>query len=634
MFLYVILVSGCHNVDLPNEIENVLQNSGDNEKELLEAISYYKESSDSLKLDALFFLIKNMPKHGAYSDESGNFNESLYNAIDTMNRLDNFNINAVDSIYKTMIQNLRYRPDHTIITADFLINNIENSFYVWENFPWSSDIEFDEFCEYILPYRCSNFPITCHRSPILDRFKYLIEEMPDSASRYFVSTQINNYLIKFWKYSDAVEKYYNPPAFSSILKARRGTCAHEELLKTTIFRSLGIPVAIDFYTSHGWNYILMPEKKSYAFTSFNNPIQNKVPIPNYVPKIFRKMFSVQKSSLAYIENDKSLIPSFFRNPCMLDVTSEYPPFLEKIKIPYNKSTSKDFKYLFLCFADMEHNPNVWVATDWCIKNDSEFAEFNYVKYGLAYLVCGYKQGNLIPVSDAFTIDCDGNIDYRVPEKNSQLSIMLRSKYITKPRIDGFSCRMIDGCFQSSESPLFQNVKDLYRISENPGQKYITVVFEKPQKVKYFRYKSPLFGYCNIAEIELYCNGVNCASEGRLISKTEDLSNAPKAFDNKSITFFESKYPSDGWVGLSFNEYKMIDSIKYLPRTGVNMVEPGKSYKLFYWDEQWISIGIREARNNHIIFENVPDNCLYWLRSIEGGREERVFTFENSKQVWW
>lgn len=34
------------------------------------------------------------------------------------------------------------------------------------------------------------------------------------------------------------------------------------------------------------------------------------------------------------------------------------------------------------------------------------------------------------------------------------------------------------------------------------------------------------------------------------------------------------------------------------------------------------------------YEGVPAGHLYWLRDLTEGVEERIFTYEQGKQVWW
>lgn len=41
--------------------------------------------------------------------------------------------------------------DAKVITATYLIENIDYSFKVWEQRPWGKYISFDDFCEFLLP---------------------------------------------------------------------------------------------------------------------------------------------------------------------------------------------------------------------------------------------------------------------------------------------------------------------------------------------------------------------------------------------------------------------------------------------------------------------------------------------------
>lgn len=52
-----------------------------------------------------------------------------------------------------------------------------------------------------------------------------------------------------------------------------------------------------------------------------------------------------------------------------------------------------------------------------------------------------------------------------------------------------------------------------------------------------------------------------------------------------------------------------------------------------WDEKWISLGRRIAEEFYLDYE-VPRNALLWLRNCTKGVEERIFTIEKGKQVWW
>jgi hypothetical protein len=59
-----------------------------------------------------------------------------------------------------------------------------------------------------------------------------------------------------------------------------------------------------------------------------------------------------------------------------------------------------------------------------------------------------------------------------------------------------------------------------------------------------------------------------------------------------------------------------------------------NYELFYMDDDWISLGVKEATGDSITFDKIPENALLWLRNLDEGKEERIFTLENGKQIWW
>ena len=40
-----------------------------------------------------------------------------------------------------------------VITAEYLIDNIDRAFDNWQKRPWNRSLSFEDFCEYLLPYR-------------------------------------------------------------------------------------------------------------------------------------------------------------------------------------------------------------------------------------------------------------------------------------------------------------------------------------------------------------------------------------------------------------------------------------------------------------------------------------------------
>lgn len=80
----------------------------------------------------------------------------------------------------------------------------------------------------------------------------------------------------------------------------------------------------------------------------------------------------------------------------------------------------------------------------------------------------------------------------------------------------------------------------------------------------------------------------------------------------------------------------MNKLVYLPRSDDNFIKEGELYELFYWDKEWKSLGQQSGSRQlqYLEYDNVPDNALLLLRNLTKGKEERIFTYENGKQIWW
>ena len=66
----------------------------------------------------------------------------------------------------------------------------------------------------------------------------------------------------------------------------------------------------------------------------------------------------------------------------------------------------------------------------------------------------------------------------------------------------------------------------------------------------------------------------------------------------------------------------------------NNIRVGDVYELRYWQDGWQSLSRMRAASDTLVYRDVPVGALLWLHNHSGGREERIFTYEDGKQVWW
>ncbi|NOY89367.1 MAG: transglutaminase domain-containing protein, partial [FCB group bacterium] len=84
--------------------------------------------------------------------------------------------------------------------------------------------------------------------------------------------------------------------------------------------------------------------------------------------------------------------------------------------------------------------------------------------------------------------------------------------------------------------------------------------------------------------------------------------------------------------ISTNPYKRP---KATDSTIKSYLKPEQKYELFYWQDGWQSLGEKVAQKDKpLVFEKVPSDGLYWLVADSSDKEERIFTIDKSKQVWW
>jgi hypothetical protein len=152
--------------------------------------------------------------------------------------------------------------DIEVITSDFLIDNIDLAFNAWREKPWAQHLDFDEFCDWVLPYRVLNEPLQPWRSLMYNELKHLEDSVNFLSDPKEIGLLINNVIAGKFHFS-------NQLGFIPILggvdlwNVHAGLCEQRYVLITMAMRSMGIPVMIDFtfqYPSfpgnHSWTVLL------------------------------------------------------------------------------------------------------------------------------------------------------------------------------------------------------------------------------------------------------------------------------------------------------------------------------------------------------------------------------------------
>ena len=396
------------------KLQQALQLAGENRHELEKVLQHYKE--DSLKLKAAKFLITNMPYHFAREEYlCSPTGEKQY--IDTAAHKDyNYVKKHFDSLqHRGYSERKEIIYDIKKMKASFLIHNIELAFSVREK-PWVNNLSFADFCNYILPYRSQNEPLSNLREAMIKEFMPLLDSAKVETTIQACMV-INEELRKKTKYKETGLSLY--PTIEETHKFGIGRC--EALCNYAIFvmRAVGIPVTI-FQTTwtkmdlgHFWGAVLY-KGSFYDFgPGSDSPYDygKKMATTRYLKpaKVYQQRYDpIEKCDIN--KDDGYITP--LKSPRLHDVTERGNCAVTNISISKDLPSSDAEKQVYLC----AYNYYQWTPIDIGMgKNDSCFFQ-NVVGNNIFIVAEAINSKELKYITAPFVVDSIGNTKKFIPNK--------------------------------------------------------------------------------------------------------------------------------------------------------------------------------------------------------------------------
>ncbi len=417
-----VLSVGCNHQP---SIADVLDSAGPNRSELEAVLSHYKTNDNNpQKLRAAEFLIENMPAHYSYA---GNAIYEYYEyAAGILANKSLSQEQQRDSLLS--ITDLKYRdlpshtvPDAQVIKADFLIKNIDTSYDRWVNCDWARQITFDEYLEWLLPYKAIELQeLDAWRDTLLAHFGKGLEHPIKNDVEYNTTIAIADMLRndayhglnRYGLYTRA-----GLPLLSAHLQAAQtyGNIPDYALTAVLVFRSAGIPAVWDETPvgSRGtaatrWYTIISDRGEQLnSEWDFATMIGGSFFPYERGPKVYRSTYAINPERWEYRQNAKYQYPFELGRK---DVTSQY--FLvSNIAIPIDKEVKKQIKdkYVYIASA-VRSEEKPWQIVDFGVIKHGK-ASFHDMGREVLYQIQGYDGNTLIPISEPFILHKDGSIEY-------------------------------------------------------------------------------------------------------------------------------------------------------------------------------------------------------------------------------
>lgn len=654
IILTLLLTAGCTQDSM--YMHYALRAAGKNKPELKAVLRHYRTiDKDPEKLRAAKYLIANMPAHYSYRDTAA-INSYYRKALeilgtgpspdwqrDTLRQIG-------DREYAGLTRNII--PDVEVITADYLIYSIDRAFHEWRTRPWSRHLTYNEFQEWILPYKVTELQsLDAWRDTLPAHYTDSISTVPpDDVQRNSISGAIEIVRGEIHSKQSAIghrviwEDRGSIPMRSAATWVRMtyGSCMDYVTMGTAVFRSVGLPAAVDQVPSWGRNseghswYVFLSDRGREEPTI--NSLIIGAGMPFYtnerIPKVWRTTYTINRDMVKYRNTAKYVYPF---DLCQEDVTSHYTRTSD-LEIETDKEqTAKltDKKYVYIAMAVNSGGPQ-WRVLDLGILKRGK-AHFKNMGREMLYIALGYDGRKLIPISRPFILHKSGAVEYidNPAESNAKtISMDLRRKYYENYNVVNMRRRILGGKIQCSDRPDFKDAVTLYTIERTDIPYLIELDADHPYR--YWRYLTPEGSWGSISELSFHDENGN-KLEGRGIANPEAGQDAiDRAYDGNLLSNFEINQPNGNWVGMDMGKPIAVRYASVSTRSDDNDICPGNEYELFCFDgQEWSSLGYQQAEGNSLHYNDIPLNILLWLRNYTRGNNERPFVVKERDEIeWW
>ena len=544
----------------PAAVRDVLAFSGENRSELEYVLDYY--SCDREKRGAAEYLIAGMKdKYGL-----GPGGEKVYDA--------------------------------RIITADFLINNIEDAIFQYHSKPWNRELPFEDFCELLLPYRIHNEPISYWKDAFRKEFGPVLDTLHDKTDVIAVANAVGRLIdIRRW-----VLDYSNPNQNvlpDSLNAVRRGDCQAMCDFYLFVFRSLGIPSATDRYkvgNIHSWNVIRDTSGRYEIF------------VGGYFAGNGIMRGGVDGRTKGKVVRD------IWQEPGWKDVTADY----------------------------FGHNHILSSSPVMGLFARKGITPLTLGKRGIT----GYRYDDLEPGKIYFPMkdgECDGypfllsNDGFRkkelVPSGTTDLVVSRKVKMYGRlyERLNS----NLGAVVEASDYPDFR-VSDTLGILPRARINYNYLQLHPLCPRRYFRLSASGGNGLKMAEIRMFrdVERKDTVKLSLLGSSKCSLGKAEAVLDGDELSHFETD-ASFAYVTLDASCPEMPSLMEWVPLNDDNFIRYGDEYELMYHAGKrgWLSAGRLGASDTLLTFTGVPSDALYLLKDLTRGVEEEVFIMKDGKQLF-
>lgn len=648
-------------------LTSALEKSGENKAGFTAMLGELKK--DKEKYDAACFLISNMVWHQSSFKVNGwdtnmlhylHVADSIYYSVvrdlgdsELYNPEFNKALSVKDQEYRKLMESQHFTspsieeedmPDISCLSAAFLRQQIEHAFKL-KNGQFAKDLGFQDFLEYILPYRAMDgtFPDAAFAFHNLFA-KYLHVDTAQSIRNVVWRYNVTSDRLRYWGGS---YPFRQPAGFYEKFFLNIHDCVGLAETGVQALRACGIPAAVEYNVAYkfwsGRHYhasVLTPRGWETFSPESETPVLRN---PKFAESlnIYRIMYSAQEDSPFFLRSSGEPIPMQFSNPCIRDVSSEILQTVQ-LTLPFHASTTHRLAYL-ASFSSQNFGlvPVTWGVID----HAQQTVTFqNVVLDNIYFPIYLDEEEYTCAFAAPFKLLSAPTNGYRMEQlpfqQGAKVSATIERKFPRKPSMKRIAEQTVGTFVIASNDRTFSSADTLGVIASIPDTKWEDLELAISHPYQFYRIcgtgtpaKVYLSEICFLSKASHnYTNVMSPPVPGRL-GATNDKEWVRLLDEPLEKCKWKAEYDGnpqtapEQWpdVTLSLQEPQYVERIRYMVKHADNEVKPLHKYELYVWNNgYWKKFGMLQQRKS--IFKSMAYHVVNSTGFIAKTKELKSFLF--------
>lgn len=383
-------------------LDRVLLAARSNRLQLEAALRHFNPEAQPLEAAAMEWLIAHLDRHGhaqmAWFGAEGEPIEIPLEAFESEERR-----RAVWADLEAEHGRLRpgvFRLDGDLLSLreDELVEHVQFAVRAWRERPWTRGLDFETFCEAVLPHRVGDEALDDWRRVLFETFTGIEDRLDDPSDPHEAAEWIRRSVHTWVEFAPSYAFHLTDQSLSEMLQSGRGRgedLAHLELMA---LRANAIPAVMDY--TPAW----AGRRGNFAWTRLLLPGPQQAAPQGRLAKVYRRTFAAQAEAWAARVPGTEPLPDWLADARMSDVTDAYGPTVS-VETSLEPATRRSV-LAFACVFD---------GQDWTpiaagrVSDEGSQVRFENLGVGVVYLPAWYAAEGTTPAGPPFMVTESGSV---------------------------------------------------------------------------------------------------------------------------------------------------------------------------------------------------------------------------------